>query len=222
MIVVGQRLNEKAVELHFESGGETLAVVRESCIASWHVSLAVTGTGVITAKLEADPLSGIHSIPNGGYVLVWVESPEKGRTMLGRFQIDYFAKDSAEQVELEIHGRGPLAPLIDSRWNLEYQGSLSALFEAELATWVPIAIRGVPDHEVAIYVDAPSMYGALRLITISTDCLVMEEMNLETVAVRSTQLARQEEMTKEPVTITDEDIVSSSTRMGSPVRRRGE
>jgi hypothetical protein len=127
-------------------------------------------------------------------------------------------------VTLEVDGRGPLGPLIDSEWRDDFEGDLSDVLTKACGSQA-IRIEGLRGRDIQLYADARSKYGALRMLAVSLGFVLHETPESGAIVFRSLEQAVLDhlDLLRGPMpTFGDDDITSAEWELGSPILDRDE
>lgn len=209
-------------ELHFLLNGVTVAVVHGDLVKNTKVSKASLGTTVAVIHLKGRKGSGFGRLPDNAQIALWVHHPEVEKARLAVVQIDYWKHDfDADTESVEIHGRGALAAMIDTRWQVLFQGDLEELV-ARACSATPASIEGLARRQVSAYVDSPSVYSALRLMGVSLGFVIHENFEEWGVICSSVEKAMEQMKARPVTTIGPDQILTGTYKRGAPVRRRND
>lgn len=227
MMTVGDPLHHGADGTHCEARffleSALVAIVHGDVLRSYNFNHGTLGVGLLEMRLEGPRGGGLAKITpecSKATLEVWIEEGGGLPKRIARACVDHWLMTfDGDHEKVAIQGRSPGAVLVDEQWLVTFDGDLAGLMTTAFAGRnLPFSMHDVPGRSVAAHIDAPSAYGALRLVASAMGLVVRDRDDGFHVFSRK---ALFEESQKRPVAqIRGADIKSGGMERGAPIRKR--
>lgn len=205
--------------------GAPYAIIGGDLVRKFSVNTHATGTTVVELSVAAPADAGLARIfpaksDNADFEIeVWAAKAGQPKVRLGGAVLDYYeARVESGNVVVDMQGRGALRTLIDTPVHLAHLGTVEQLLRAISGNGILLVASDLPPGPVSAWVNAPSAYGAIRLVCSSLDLVAHEKESQ--LLVTSRAASREALRRAQPSTIRDEHILNSHMTKGTPIRRR--
>jgi len=211
------------VEVRFVREAGPIAAVHGDLIKDYNLKDGGTGVAFLELELLGPRGAGLLGLPKlckEASIEIWTQQEGASPVLLPRTRAEHWNAtfdESTERVLLQARSR--TAVLVDAPLCLQHDGEARDLFSRVTSeVGVPLDDHDIPSRAIVAYIDAPSAYGALRLVGGALE-LVLRDQN-ECLNVHTRHGLLRAASRGVPPTIRTQDVAVGTLQQGTPLRKR--